>query len=362
MIAQIDFELKKAGYQYISVKPKEAGVYYKIENTTIYTIIGIADHKDFVTNVQQLEAIQTRVRELFLNPYGKIKEIPSDLIITQVFTHMLVITSRSSYYKEAAQLVRGVWIVDEQSKQLVIYENQPGNFYGLKEKIEKILFSDYKSKEQEQKKQSSKVKFKNWKNDFHFSTKKMPWVTIGIMVINFVVFFVTSILGDTTNAQFLLNHGGLYLPSVMIEGQWYRLLTSMFLHSGFLHILNNMFILYFTGEILELAIGKIKYSAIYLISGIGGGLLSLFVAYQSQNYVVSVGASGAIFGVIGALLWLVIAHRGKYKELTSSRMLIMIVLILFIGFTSTQIDNWGHIGGLVSGFLTSVLLYHRKKV
>lgn len=352
MIAQIDFILKKAGYHYISVKPKEAGVYYKLVDSIVYVVIGIADHKDFVTNPKQLEAIQTRVRELFMKSHGKIEGFPKKAFVTQIFMQMIIITNRSSYYKEAVTQVKGIWFIDEQAKKLVIYENQPGNFLGLKEEIEEMLFRNKKAK--------STAKNPWWKQLFHPS-KNIAFVTIGLIVINFLVFIGMSLFGDTNNAQFLWECGGLYLPSILLDGQWYRFFTSMFIHSGFLHILNNMFILYFTGEILELAVGKVKYSIIYLLSGLGGGILSLLVSYLTQNVVVSVGASGAIFGVIGGLLWIVIAHKGRYQELTSYRMLIMIVLILFIGFTSTQIDNWGHIGGLLTGFVTSVLLYHRKK-
>lgn len=361
MIAQIDFELKKDGYHYISVKPKEAGVYYKVEGSSVYAVVGIADHKDFVTNAKQLEAVLKRVRELFLDSSKQLEGFLGEVDITQVFLQMLIITQRSSYYKEMAQQVRGIWIVDTQENNLVIYENQPGNFFGLKEKVEKILFSDLNAaNSNDETKENKKTKNFGWNEVFSLK-KRWAVITIFMIAVNSIVFFITSFMGDTTNAQFLYEHGGLYLPSVIINREWYRLFSSMFLHSGFLHLLNNMFILYFTGEILELAVGKIRYVIIYLIAGIGGGLLSLFVAYKTGLYVVSVGASGAIFGVIGGLLWVVIAHRGKYKELTSHRMLIMIILIVFAGFTSTQTDNWGHIGGLVTGFLSSVLLYHPKK-
>ena len=99
---------------------------------------------------------------------------------------------------------------------------------------------------------------------------------------------------------------------------------------------------------------------IYLVSGIGGNLLSLYFGISAETYAVSAGASGAIFGLMGALLYVVIANRGRLGRLSGRGMLFMVILSLYFGFTSSGVDNWAHIGGLITGFVMAVILYRRK--
>ena len=105
---------------------------------------------------------------------------------------------------------------------------------------------------------------------------------------------------------------------------------------------------------------KMRFLIIYLVSGIGGNLLSLYFGISAETYAVSAGASGAIFGLMGALLYVVIANRGRLGRLSGRGMLFMVILSLYFGFTSSGVDNWAHIGGLITGFVMAVILYRRK--
>ncbi len=191
--------------------------------------------------------------------------------------------------------------------------------------------------------------------------KKRPEAvcTVALIVINVAVFLILSAMGDTEDAVFMLNHGGMYEPLIVQEHEYYRLFTSMFLHFGMSHLLNNMVLLGALGWNLELETGKIKFLIIYLVSGLGGNLLSLYYdqSLPLGEQAVSAGASGAIFGLMGALLYVVIANRGRLGRLSGRGMLFMIALSLYYGLTSTGVDNWAHIGGLVCGFILSVILY-----
>lgn len=191
--------------------------------------------------------------------------------------------------------------------------------------------------------------------------KKRPEAvcTVALIVINVAVFLILSAMGDTEDAVFMLNHGGMYEPFIVQEHEYYRLFTSMFLHFGMSHLLNNMVLLGALGWNLELETGKIKFLIIYLVSGLGGNLLSLYYdqSLPLGERAVSAGASGAIFGLMGALLYVVIANRGRLGRLSGRGMLFMIALSLYYGLTSTGVDNWAHIGGLVCGFILSVILY-----
>ena len=184
--------------------------------------------------------------------------------------------------------------------------------------------------------------------------------TTVIIVINVAVFLILSLFGDTEDAVFMFQHGAMYEPMVTQQHEFYRIFTSMFLHFGITHLLNNMVLLGALGWNLELEIGKMRFLIIYLVSGIGGNLLSLYFGISAETYAVSAGASGAIFGLMGALLYVVIANRGRLGRLSGRGMLFMVILSLYFGFTSSGVDNWAHIGGLITGFVMAVILYRRK--
>lgn len=189
-----------------------------------------------------------------------------------------------------------------------------------------------------------------------------PYVTVLFVAINVAVFFVLEIMGDTENTGFMMAHGAVWPEYVKEDGEYWRLLTAAFLHFGFTHLINNMLILGCAGPILEQALGHLKFLLLYLCAGVGGSALSCLQMLYSGDYAVSAGASGAIFGIIGALLWVVIRNRGHYESLTGRGLLFMIVLSLYYGISSAEVDNWGHIGGLLMGFLLGVLLYRKKTV
>lgn len=185
--------------------------------------------------------------------------------------------------------------------------------------------------------------------------------TVALIVINVAVFFILTMFGDTEDAVFMQQHGAMYEPNIIEGHEYYRIFTCLFLHFGITHLLNNMVLLGALGWNLELEIGKVRFVIIYFASGIIGNIVSLFYDLTLEQPAVSAGASGAIFGLMGALLYVVIANRGRLGRLSGRGMLVMVILSLYFGLTSTGVDNLAHIGGLVSGFLLAVLLYRRKQ-
>lgn len=185
--------------------------------------------------------------------------------------------------------------------------------------------------------------------------------TTGLIVINVLVFFLLSLRGDTESGYFMLQYGAMYEPLVTEGHEYYRLITSLFLHFGIQHLLNNMVMLGALGYQLENEIGRIKFLLIYFISGIGGNLCSLYWNVSHGEQIISAGASGAIFGLMGALLYIVAVNRGRLGRLSGRGMLIMVALSLYFGLTSSGVDNSAHVGGLICGILITVLLYRRKK-
>lgn len=185
-------------------------------------------------------------------------------------------------------------------------------------------------------------------------------VTFVLIIINIIVYLGMEIMGDTESAYFMMEYGAIYPPYILEKGQYWRLFTATFMHFGLPHLMNNMVLLGSAGQILENALGKWKFLVLYLLAGIGGSTLSFGQMLASGDYSVAAGASGAIFGIIGALAWIVIVHKGKYESLTGKGLVIMIGLCLYYGVAAGNVDNWGHIGGLVMGFLVCIIFYRRN--
>ena len=183
-----------------------------------------------------------------------------------------------------------------------------------------------------------------------FSMKK-PIITYLIMIICVIMFCVTFILGNgptDINTLIKLGANASYFTK---NGEFYRLFTCIFLHAGFAHILCNMYSLYVIGPQVESFFGKLKYLFIFTFSGISGSILSL--AFASDN-LVSVGASGAIFGLLGAICYFGYHYRVYLGNVLKSQIIPVIVLNLFIGFCVAGIDNFAHIGGLIGGVFAAM--------
>lgn len=177
-----------------------------------------------------------------------------------------------------------------------------------------------------------------------------------MIIVNVLVFVILEMRGNTEDVEFMLQSGASYAPYIVEEGKYYLLLTCMFLHFGIEHLIYNMLVLLFLGDILEKHVGKIRYLLIYLLGGIAGNCLSVFVDMQRQEFYVSAGASGAGFAIIGAIFWLVIKNKGRLGDIPGQRLAVLIVLSVIEGFTSAGVDGYAHMGGLLAGFLLCALL------
>ena len=183
-----------------------------------------------------------------------------------------------------------------------------------------------------------------------FSMKK-PLVTYLIMMVCIVLFVAMYLFGDgSTYVRTLVDFGG-NAVALTKRGEYYRLFTSIFLHAGIAHLLCNMYSLYVIGPQVESFYGKLKYLFIFLFSGVCGSLLSVTF---SGNQSVSVGASGAIFGLLGSIGYFGYHYRVYLGNVLKSQILPIIGINLLIGFTFSGIDNFAHIGGLIGGVFASM--------
>lgn len=188
--------------------------------------------------------------------------------------------------------------------------------------------------------------------------RQQPIVSGALVTINVVVFILSTFINDR-----LYELGMLDGFRVLVHGEYGRIIWSMFLHADVNHLFSNMIILFFLGSMIEKEIGHVKYALLYFLSGIGGSLMSILYKMMTNSMAPSVGASGAVFGLDGVLLAMVLLWNERLPNVTASRVALMIMLSLYSGFTGGNIDNAAHIGGLLVGFLGGcvVCFFQRRK-
>ncbi|MSS63230.1 rhomboid family intramembrane serine protease [Lachnospiraceae bacterium WCA-693-APC-MOT-I] len=186
-------------------------------------------------------------------------------------------------------------------------------------------------------------------------------VNTAIIILNVLIFLYVDLTHSSLNSEWMLQCGAMYVPNILEKHEYYRIITSMFLHFGIWHLAGNMLVLWFIGGTLEPLIGKIKYFIVYLLSGILAGIISISYNVVTGDFPISAGASGAIFGVTGALLFVVLIHKGHIEGLTKKQMFLFVFLSLFSGVSDQGIDNMAHFGGFFIGLLLAALLYRKPK-
>ncbi|MEH6940394.1 rhomboid family intramembrane serine protease [Bacillus sp. JJ722] len=184
-----------------------------------------------------------------------------------------------------------------------------------------------------------------------------PFFTKIFLGIQILIFILMEIVGSSESTRTLVEFGAKYNP-LILEGEWWRFITPIFLHIGLLHLLMNSVALYYIGIEVEKIFGSARFFLIYLAAGFTGVVAS----FVFSNGVVSAGASGAIFGCFGALLYFGVVNPKLFVRTMGTNIIVLILINLGLGFTISGIDNAGHIGGLVGGFLATAAVGVPKKM
>lgn len=182
-------------------------------------------------------------------------------------------------------------------------------------------------------------------------------VNMMIIIANILMFVYLELYGSTKDADYLFEKGGIYWESILYDHEYYRLLMAMFMHAGFEHLAGNMVSLFFIGGCLERIVGRKKYLLLYFTSGILAGVTSVLYNMNIGDEVVCVGASGAIFGVVGAVLGAMIMYKKIGERFGVGNLMAYIFISIVTGISSSDVDNAAHIGGLVAGFICSLVIY-----
>lgn len=255
------------------------------------------------------------------------------------------------------ELLKPLKLKDKVTYNMSVFYLTNENYLKEIERLNKIAQINYINDENIQQEQNELRKkllvnnvHKQRKHNKEIFTYGKPYFTFLLIAINLFIFILLEIRGGSTDVPTLIELGAKYNPA-MVEGEWWRTITSMFLHIGFLHLFMNMLALYYLGSLLERIYGSRRFILIYFLSGIGGSLASFALSTS-----VSAGASGALFGLFGALLFFGINYKKLFFQTIGKNVILILILNLFIGIVIPNIDMSAHLGGLITGFLAAAIV------
>ncbi len=337
MKTKIERYLGHSGFQKLDANIPGLSVYFTIENSYINAlIIADTDGEPEVTG-ELLDGFLEKSD--WKAPNGETIDI-----------HALSVIFSSDVEKarEVGKNQTFCWYVDTKAGRLIIDEGKCEDFYGMKSVLEKAL-TEPEETESDPSGTEAKVTYEQPKKKF------VGYVNYGLLIANILLFILCIF-----NGKFFYGKGSFDLVMMINENQWYRFITCMFLHGDVYHLSSNMIYLYTLGDMVEKDLGHVKYFLLYMLSGIAGSVVSMAFSILTKDFTPSLGASGAIFGITGALLWIAIRNKGGDKKLTALKLIFLIVYSLYNGFISTNVDNAAHIGGLIGGFVLAIILYRKK--
>jgi len=198
-------------------------------------------------------------------------------------------------------------------------------------------------------------------------------VTLGLLVLNIVGYIFCTQMGEV-----VYTIGSMNAEKILVAHEYYRFLTSVFLHADIEHLVSNMIFLFGLGPMVEQVVGHISFSIVYLLSGFGGSIFSILYAVLTGKIYDAVGASGAIFGLVGALFILVVARDlkrrshsqgtveildqrgrqmlGAYESVSVGRIIFAVVYMIYSGSRAAGVDNAAHVGGLLCGIMIMAVI------
>lgn len=350
----ITHTLEKMGYQNISGNTVTADCMFRFKDGEAKFCVIVKNWGLNALNYEEVVESTKEVENKILLTGGKSFE-----------AFYIIITDRKENVEWFQQHGMKFWIADLNTKKLLIYENQPDDFEGLRSIVESELEkTDISDGKYEYDWNEVKVRDNNGEivdiTDHFRQKKKIPIITILLVAINIIVFIIAQIFGNTEDVDYMIKIGASNYEDVLMNGQFYRLFTSMFLHFGAEHLLNNMFMLAVLGNELETKIGKRHFAGIYLVSGLCASIASVVYHYYIADYAVSAGASGAIYGIFGAFIVFMIMNRDDGRKFSIGRIAFIVFLLIFGSFQET-VDFVAHIGGFIAGAVLAIILCINKR-
>lgn len=332
--------LTQRGYSRLQSSMPQVNVFFRVADNLAMAIL-VIDGRQFIVDVPTYQQLKNQIGRMFeAKGYANISVF--SLFLTQNLANVQEIARNDEFF----------WAIDLRGRRLCIFDNGMCDFDGLREGLAEAINVAA----------DRKVGYQTVGQWIINHTLRNPApVTVCIILLNILVFLAVIMYGSVSNLEYMVSVGALYAPYVFEKSQFYRLFTCMFLHFGAEHLGANMLSLAVFGSRVEKLIGHGKYLLLYILSGLSASMVSIGAGVLLHNTSVSAGASGAIFGVIGAMFVILIRNRGRLGNMTVGRAGFLIAYSVFSGFMAHGIDNAAHIGGLIMGLLLGFILYKKPE-
>ena len=327
----VEKKLQRGGYRNIAAADFPCSVWIK-KDTQLYAVCLFDDAAKLAKDRWRIDRVMD---------YAAHKVREQNPGICQFLA--LVLSDDFSISKQLLEGTYPRWFVDGEGK-LVIFDGQPSNFGDLSFVLtRKEKFTD---------------RFKGNK----IALNRIPEATLALVIINIVIQCIVAVGELGGKESTLMDWMVLSIGEFVQKPQWWRLATSVFLHFGWEHLFNNMLVLLYLGSLAERCLGKKRFLGVYLLSGIGANMVSVWwYVHQGELLVATAGASGAIFGIAGLLLCIVLLSKGHFEGITLRQLILMMFFTLYHGFAESGVNNCAHIAGGVIGFLCGVFIFQKMR-
>lgn len=332
------YALNKYGYKVTNIDGGDYIVLIRPNEEKISSVVIIDDTKyPHLADAQQCEAIKQSFESTYLfRGYENVEML------------FLILTDNPFEYKNFSEGKLIFWVADICSERLLSFIDNDGPFNYLRNIIESALSRPTDN--------DDTIKNRTFGNFF-----SQHFITIALIIINVLLFiYKEAILDNIEQYIFRLKYSN--ISTVTFEAkQYYRLFTSTFLHVDFSHLTSNMVCLFFIGYSLEPVMGHIKFILLYLTSGIFASVCSVVYFSSIGRFALCMGASGAVYGVLGALvIYALLSKIEKYK-ISITRILFLIGFSIVVGIQNTNVDHAAHIGGVVFGIILAYIFCKFEK-
>lgn len=336
MYHQISTILEQQGYAQVTLNIP--GLYFHLceQDNIHYAVVTIDETAGGLFSREQFLHISEQIRS-YLREKEIYKTIFLYLLITDSDTAARTLFLENDCY----------WVINPRSSRLLVFENWHPYFHPLRRALEQLMQEcAAPPASQERNPVKSSPVFRRL-----FSCTSL------LVLVNVLIFILTDWSAILHDSSHWFEIGAESWDAVLYGHEYYRIITSMFLHGDIDHLFNNMLMLLFIGLYIERQTGSLRFLLIYFFSGILAGCTSMVYNMLQSAPTSSVGASGAVFGLMGALLTIVLAQHRAKREINIRALILIIFINLYSGFTSPNIDNAAHIGGFLAGIFITAFLY-----
>ncbi len=323
--------LRDKGFSVIPLPNNNNNVYGKVIDDVMYVVVLMQGDNALYENVREYDKSvvlmlasgaykDVQVLNLFLTPDGMITENVMNIL----------------------NKMTNVWLVSAKDGRVYIYENQIGEFAGVRQIIETSTrdLSKANAKTSTRKKRGPLSRYSG-----------VSFLTIILVAINIIIFVLSCINTNTDYMTIMANN----LDAVIKDGQYYRLITAMFYHFSLSHLFCNMILLFAVGRDMERDMGHIIFIASYFLVGVCSSLCSLLSCYYGEAYDYGAGASGAVFGLVGILIIFAIYGERLGRKYPLQNLIMLVLLNVANGLANSEVDNAAHMGGLLGGLIVGLI-------